>query len=263
LPSRSRTRGARPPRRPADSARLPQNSWQVEAAGGHEERVRTESAHLDPGRIARRLTGPGTDRVAAGGPDGLGDPVTGQHRRREPFDHRHARARRGSWARNPSEPASQLISQRRPALPDSAGRRDRSDVPKDVVEVGGTEGHEARPRRRASEGGCDLGVGHRANLAGLLGDHDVWSQVAKELLVELVDRKARRHDPADFGVDLIPWQGGVDARAREHRQLRDVRWKIALVGASHETPPQAERADDLRRCGKQRDDPHSPAPSKV
>src|SRR5205085_1897203 len=137
-----------------------------------------------------------------------------------------------------------------------SGSHDRSEdvaqgvrIERDDVGVGGAELRE-RP--------LHLAGGNRAHAAEVLREDDVRLHALDQVAVQLVERLLLRHLAPDDVVDL---PRGERPRLRDRAPgddtlRRRLRREVTLLRDALEIVAQAERVDDLRRGGEQRDDLH-------
>src|SRR5581483_9504218 len=108
-----------------------------------------------------------------------------------------------------------------------------------------------------AHGALDLRLGDGADVAQLLGEHEVWGESAQAVAIEVVERAAGRQFLARAAVDLGARQiVAVQGAARDGGPLASGRRVVALVADRHDLVAQPKREGDLRGAREQGDDTH-------
>src|SRR5439155_4428127 len=98
-------------------------------------------------------------------------------------------------------------------------------------------------------GALDVAEADGADLALRLRHDDVGPQLAKQRLIDGVDRQRVLDDGTDLAVDLGAGGVDVDLGAGADGQTGDGRRVVTFVGAADEVISEAQLADDLRGAG--------------
>jgi hypothetical protein len=96
----------------------------------------------------------------------------------------------------------------------------------------------------------------RAHRAQRLSEDDVGPRVTERLLVEMKGALAACARLAHMRVDLARRRAGRDRRSGHARKVEHRGREVVVVRHSDELVRRAERPDDLRRGGDERDDAH-------
>lgn len=111
--------------------------------------------------------------------------------------------------------------------------------------------------RKRAKGVVQLIRRDSADVAEVLGQHQIGERLSQEMVLQPIEPLSRRHKLMDLSVDV----GAGQSMRRNHRFNHDGhiqdRWRVvALVTDSDQFIAQAEQSDHFGRTGKQRADSH-------
>ena len=199
-----------------DPVELAPGALDAEAAQHDHDQVRAQRCEPRVQELTRRVrAGLGADVHSAGRGDQVGHPVAGQVERRQPFDAEHPRARR----RAPRAGGAPAAPQTGGELV-SLGRRGRARGPPRGCLASRRPRCDQSARGRPGTGSDRLGqpvdgpVRHGADLAQVLGDHEVGREPAQRLGIDRMTGRARVAQPPHLGVDGRAGQRRVERRGR-------------------------------------------------
>ena len=191
------------------------------------------------------------------------DPVPAHHEGRHPLhvDHPWARAgRSGGRGRGetalhpPDELPAALLGPQRPG--------DGLDALEDGRQGEGREGdHLHGAPREAGDRGRHVSQGDRADLALVLGQHQVGLSALEGRGVDPIDGEPLLDQAAHVPVDRLRARSRVHLGRGQRGQDLDPAREVALVRAPHQPFPEAQLADDLGRARQEADDAHERAES--
>ncbi len=179
--------------------------------------------------------------------------MTGCIERREPLeaDDRRAFIRACDQSSDEIQPRLQGRCQRL-SLSESLGRcTDPFHVHEDIVKDERIQRQELRLMRQGADGPLKLTWRHRADMAEILDDNQVWLRACEEALVEFVQLPAGldrcRHLMIDLGAGGVVT---VDRRAHHDGFVLDRRWIIAFMADPNQVISQPQGRDHFS-CARQ------------
>ena len=185
--------------------------------------------------------------------------MAGRHQRIDPFDRRDRRLLRqvrGGF-RDGVHPRLQFRDDPLRRVAAAERLADMADIGPHIRQAERLAGNDLHRRAGpVAHCGLDVGQARAADLALVLGDDDIGTEVAQPVGVDAVDRQPVAHQVLDPGIDLAAAAAEFELRRGQDRQRLDARRVVAFVGPSDQVAAAAQGADDFGGAADQRDDAH-------
>ena len=210
------------------------------------------------------------ERLASRDLDQLGHPRSSDHDRVDPLDRQDGRAHSAAGGHGLVRPGAEGYTSRAQLVGDSAPLSFTSDgfahalhVAEDtvcvacVVQAGWFERHEPHVASRDRlESRLHVADRNGANVAEVLGEHNVWARSLESGFVDVVDGQGIFQRPPHVTINLVGELVDGDLGGRQNGLQLHAGREVALVADAHQLVNSAEHVNDFGRGGEEADDAH-------